>query len=57
MQRVSDGFLIDLESFTIFMTNMLTVCLLVDMLWGEILANLILGVMTWLYLKDVVKTT
>ncbi|KAH0350894.1 hypothetical protein KCU81_g2201, partial [Aureobasidium melanogenum] len=27
------------------------------MLWGEILANLILGIMTWLYLKDVVKTT
>ncbi|KAI4851268.1 hypothetical protein E4T44_02234 [Aureobasidium sp. EXF-8845] len=27
------------------------------MLWGEILANLILGVLTWLYLKDVVKTT
>jgi F420-0:gamma-glutamyl ligase-like protein len=57
MQRVSDGFLIDLDSFTIFITNMLTACLLLDMLWGEILANLILGVMTWLYLKDVVKTT
>ena len=27
------------------------------MLWGEILANLVLGIMTWLYLKDVVKTT
>jgi len=27
------------------------------MLWGEILANLILGILTWLYLKDVVKTT
>ena len=36
---------------------MLTVALLLDMLWGEILANLILGVLTWLYLKDVVKTT
>ncbi|KAI4762906.1 hypothetical protein E4T51_04140 [Aureobasidium sp. EXF-12344] len=28
-----------------------------NMLWGEILANLILGILTWLYLKDVVKTT
>jgi len=36
---------------------MLTVPFLVDMLWGEILANLILGILTWLYLKDVVKTT
>jgi hypothetical protein len=36
---------------------MLIVCLCSDMLWGEILANLILGVLTWLYLKDVVKTT
>jgi hypothetical protein len=36
---------------------MLTVPLLLDMLWGEILANLILGILTWLYLKDVVKTT
>jgi hypothetical protein len=39
------------------MVNVLTVCLFLDMLWGEILANLILGVLTWLYLKDVVKTT
>jgi hypothetical protein len=36
---------------------MLTVLRLSDMLWGEILANLILGILTWLYLKDVVKTT
>lgn len=27
------------------------------MLWGEILSNLVLGILTWLYLKDVVKTT
>ncbi|KAK6004206.1 hypothetical protein QM012_009056 [Aureobasidium pullulans] len=27
------------------------------MLWGEILANFVLRVLTWLYLKDVVKTT
>ncbi|KAI4719168.1 hypothetical protein E4T48_04629 [Aureobasidium sp. EXF-10727] len=27
------------------------------MLWGEIFANLVLGILTWLYLKDVVKTT
>ena len=27
------------------------------MIWGEIFANLVLGILVWLYLKDVVKTT